>query len=59
MLAQDIASKQPDAILVQRTAAVDWLVWAHSHPGLAEQLRAYREDQTVGDVLILRRAADH
>lgn len=56
ILTQDIAGNRPDVILVQRMEAIDWLAWARSDRVLAELLASYREDQTVGDVLILRRA---
>lgn len=56
MLTEDIISQQPDLILVHRARAFDWMAWARSDPVLAEQLKAYRTYQTVGDVTILRRA---
>jgi hypothetical protein len=60
MLTQDIASRQPDVILVdQELQGFDWLAWANSYPALAAQLKAYRPDQTVGGILILRRDQAH
>jgi CheY-like chemotaxis protein len=56
MLAQDIARHRPDVILVDRMLqGIDWLAWSNSYPALAEQLRPYRQDQTIRDILILRR----
>jgi hypothetical protein len=55
MLAEDIAQRRPDVILVD-LRGIDWLAWASSDPALAEQMRFYRGYQKLGDVLILRRA---
>lgn len=57
MLVEDIARNRPDVILVHvGTEAPGWLDWARADPALAAELKAYRPDRTLGDVLILRRA---
>src|SRR5665213_3412808 len=56
-LAEDIASRHPDLILVERTSGFDWMAWARSDSGLAAEMAPYRPERTVGDVVILQRTA--
>jgi hypothetical protein len=59
MLTEDIARNRPDVILVHvGTEAPGWLDWAHADAALSAELKAYKADRTLGDVLILRRLAD-
>ena len=55
LLTEDIVRGRPDVILVQIMETIDWLAWARQDPALADALKPYRPDRTVGDVLILRR----
>jgi hypothetical protein len=54
MLIEDIRSKKPDIILVDRIR-YDWYQWAQSHAALARELENYRTLKEVDSVLILRR----
>ena len=58
LLAEDIARERPDVILVQRSRGFDWMAWANADPAMAAQIKAYRADRTVDDMVILRRADD-
>jgi hypothetical protein len=53
-LIQDIATKKPDIILVDRVH-FDWLKWAKSDPVLARELARYRELVSAKGILVLRR----
>jgi hypothetical protein len=55
MLSVDINRNRPDVILAEREPEYDWLAWARSDPLLANDLKPYRLDRTIGDVIILRR----
>ena len=57
MLSEDISRNRPDVILAEREPGYDWLAWARSDPLLARDLGAYRLDQRIGDIFVLRRTA--
>jgi hypothetical protein len=54
ILAEDIARSRPDVILVEKVY-FDWDAWARSDPALREQLKGYREVDTLNGIVILQR----
>ena len=52
---EDLARGRPDILLVDHRQQVPWADWIRTYPPLADQMKAYRKVQTLGEIDILCR----
>jgi hypothetical protein len=52
---EDLARGRPDILLVDHRQQVPWADWIRTYPPLADQMKAYRKIQTLGQIDILCR----